>query len=67
MVWKFSTLEDVLKQSKAETLLSEDRIQKIIKSENITVEIEKETDEEVTNVRFFINYILLFVMRSCYA
>ena len=67
MVWKFSALEDVLKQSKAETLLSEDRIQKIIKSENITVEIEKETDEEVTNVRFFISYILLFVMRSCYA
>ena len=40
-------------ESKAETLLSEDLILRIIESEDITVEVEKETDEEITKVKFF--------------
>ena len=40
-------------ESEAETLLSEDFILRIIASEDITVEVEKETDEEIAKVRFF--------------
>ena len=40
-------------ESEAEPLLSEDLILKIIESEDINVEVEKETDEEITKVRFF--------------
>ena len=40
-------------ESNAETLLSEDLILRIIESEDITVEVEKETDEEITKVKFF--------------
>ena len=34
-------------------LLSEDFILRIIESEDITVEVEKETDEEIVKIRFF--------------
>ena len=40
-------------ESKAEILLSEDRILRITESEDITVEVEKETDEDIPKVRFF--------------
>ena len=40
-------------KSEAETLLSNDIILRIIESEDITVEVEKETDEEIAKVRFF--------------
>ena len=40
-------------ESEAESLLSEDLILRIIESEDMTVEVEKETDEEITKVRFF--------------
>ena len=41
-------------ESEAENLLlSEDFILRIIESEDITVEIEKETDEEIVKIRFF--------------
>ena len=39
-------------KSEAETLLSKDIILRIIESEDITVEVEKETDEEIAKVRF---------------
>ena len=54
--------------SEAEALLSEDFILRIIESEDITVEVQKETDEEITKVRFlYQTYILLFATSSCYA
>ena len=40
-------------ESETETLLSEDLILRIIESEEITVKVEKETDKEITKVRFF--------------
>ena len=40
-------------ESEVESLLSEDLILRIIESEDMTVEVEKETDEEFTKVRFF--------------
>ena len=41
-------------ESEAENLLlSEDFILRIIESEDITVEIEKETDEEIVKISFF--------------
>ena len=40
-------------ESEAEPLLSEDLILRIIESEDINVEFEKETDEEIAKVRFF--------------
>ena len=40
-------------ESKAEILLSEDLVPRITESKDITVEVEKETDEEITKVRFF--------------
>ena len=40
-------------KSEAETLLSKDLILRIIESEDITVEVEKETDEELAKGRFF--------------
>ena len=39
-------------KSEAETLLSKDLILRIIESEDITVEVEKETDEELAKGRF---------------
>ena len=55
-------------ENKAETLLSEDLILRVIEAEDITVEVERETGEEITKVRFsYQTYILLFVMRSCHA
>ena len=40
-------------ESKAEPLLSEDVILRIIESEDINIEVEKETDKEMAKVRFF--------------
>ena len=40
-------------ESDAEPLLSEDLVLRIIESEDINAEIEKETDEEITKLRFF--------------
>ena len=40
-------------ESDAEPLLFEDLILRIIQSEDINAEVEKETDEEITKVRFF--------------
>ena len=40
-------------KSEAETLLSKDLILRIIEIEDITVEVEKETDEELAKGRFF--------------
>ena len=40
-------------KSEVETLLSKDLILRIIESEDITVEVEKETDEELAKGRFF--------------
>ena len=55
-------------ESEAEALLSEDFILRIIESEDITVEVQKETDEEITKVRFlYQTYILPFATSSCYA
>ena len=39
-------------ESKAETLLSEDFILRFIKSEDITVKVEKETDEKIAKITF---------------
>ena len=40
-------------ESDAEPLLSEDLVLRIIESEDINAEIEKETDEEIAKLRFF--------------
>ena len=40
-------------ESKTEPLLSEDVILRIIESEDINIEVEKETDKEMAKVRFF--------------
>ena len=40
-------------ESEAETLLSEDFIIRIIESEDVGAEVEKETNEETAKVRFF--------------
>ena len=40
-------------ESDPEPLLFEDLILRIIQSEDINAEVEKETDEEITKVRFF--------------
>ena len=39
-------------ENKAEILLSEDHILRVIEAEDITVEVERETGEEITKVRF---------------
>ena len=39
-------------ENKAEILLSEDLILRVIEAEDITVEVERETGEEITKVRF---------------
>ena len=40
-------------EERRKTLLFEDLVLRIIESEDITVEVEKETDKEITKVRFF--------------
>ena len=39
-------------ESEAETLYAEDFILRLVESEDISVEVEKETDEEIAKVRF---------------